>query len=155
MPPSMRKPSAGQTGTIQIGQVVCKMGRKLANRLHSEGGDQSGWQPVTNGVLQGLTMGPMLFIFTNDLNDVIESPLTKIADDTKLSGEVETREGRAVIWRELDGLGERARKNNIKFHRDKSCVWDNINKEGSTGWDLCGGGAALLEGAWGSWWTRC
>lgn len=80
----------------------------------------------------------MLFIFTNDLNDVIESPLTKIADDTKLSGEVETREGRAVIWRELNGLGEQARKNNIKFHRDKSCTWDNIKRAVQAG--TCVGG---------------
>lgn len=31
----------GQAGKVQIGWVVCKMGRKPAKRLHSESGDQS------------------------------------------------------------------------------------------------------------------
>lgn len=31
----------GQAGRIQTGWVVCKMGRKLAKRQHSESGDQS------------------------------------------------------------------------------------------------------------------
>ena len=34
------QPSPAESGKIQIGWVVCEMGRKLANRLHSEGGDQ-------------------------------------------------------------------------------------------------------------------
>jgi len=66
----------------------------------------SGWQSVTSGVPQVLTVGPMLLIFTNDLDDGTESTFTKFADDTKLGGEVDTREGRAIIWRELDRLEE-------------------------------------------------
>lgn len=49
-------------------------------------------------------MGLMLFdIFINDLDDGIESILTKSADGTRLGGEVNTSEGKAILWRDLHG----------------------------------------------------
>jgi len=78
---------------------------------------------VTSGVLRGSTLRPVLFsIFISGIGTGIECTLNKFADNSEMSGAVNSLEGGDLIQWDLDRLEEWAHVNVMKFNKAKGKV---------------------------------
>lgn len=85
----------------------------------------------------GLVLGPILFNVSNyDLDDRIESTLSKFANNMNLGGVADAPEGCAAIQQDLDSLERWVERNLMRFNMRKWKIlytWGGITARISTG----------------------
>jgi len=116
-------------------------------------GSVSGWRPVTSGVSQGWSWDWCSSTSLSMTDDGIECTLSKFAGDTKLSGAVNTLEGREAIQRDLERLEKGAHENLMRFNKAKCRLLHLVGAIPGiyTDWGMISLRAALRRRIWGSW----
>ena len=83
----------------------------------------SSWKNFTSGVLQGLILGPVLFLlFVNDIPDMISSTGKMFADDTKLYCQIMTKADCDNLQCDLNALSAWSKLWLLKFNAEKCVV---------------------------------
>ena len=86
-------------------------------------GSSSSWRDVISGVPQGSVLGPVLFlIYVNDMDDGLNSKISKFADDTKITSKITTIDDRRKFQSDLDCLVRWSEKWQMKFNVEKCKV---------------------------------
>ena len=79
-------------------------------------GVKSDWAPVVSGVPQGTVLSPLLFsLHINDITADIESEIRLFADDCVCYREIKDKEDTLKLQRDIDRLGNWARKWGMRF----------------------------------------
>jgi ribonuclease P/MRP protein subunit RPP40 len=96
------------------------IGRKQQVHFQGQG---STWYLVTSGVLQGLVLGPLLFlIFINDVNSELTSCILNFADDTKVFTTIEDDRDSQELQKGIDKLARWTEEWQMKFNVDECKV---------------------------------
>ena len=92
-------------------------------------GVKSDWVPVVSGVPQGTVLGPFLFsLHINDITADIESEIRLFADDCVCYREIKDKEYTLKLQRDIDRLGNWARKWGMRFQPVKCNMMQLTNK---------------------------
>ena len=92
-------------------------------------GVKSDWTPVVSGVPQGTVHGPLLSsIHINDITTDIESEIRLFADDCVCYREIKDKEDTLKLQRDIDRLGNWARKWGMRFRPVKCNIMQLTRK---------------------------
>ena len=96
-------------------------------------GVKSDWVPIVSGVPQGTVLGPLLFsLHINGITADIESEIMLFADDCVCYREIKDKEDTLKFQRDIDRLGNWARKWGMRFQPVKCNMMRPILEYGSS-----------------------
>ena len=102
------------------------MDTKLVRRTKAKNGIVNGhmseWIDVTSSVIGSVLWPTCFIVYINDLEENVDSSVSKFADDTKMYMDVSTKEGNRVLQRDIDKVVEWADKWQMEFNSEKCAV---------------------------------